>query len=37
MNKTTILLVIGAFLLGYWLSAKVAASFVGKFLSPLSS
>jgi hypothetical protein len=36
MKKSVVILIaVAAFLLGYYLSAKVAASFVGKYLSPL--
>jgi len=35
MSKKIVLLVIAAVLVGYWLSAKIAASPVGKVLSPL--
>ncbi len=34
MNIKNILILLGVFLLGYYLSAKISASFVGKYLTP---
>jgi hypothetical protein len=36
MNKTCILVGIAAFLIGYYLSAKLANSFIGRFLTPMA-